>query len=106
MFAENLEETCVLVLLKQFYCLTDVAGLAAEVEMSSHFLVGANVQLGDMDVLHYCRVFRQGGIYIFHTWAVDVVMPLHTDTVDGYTFFFHGLHHVVDAVALLGIGAL
>ena len=74
--------------------------------MSSHFLVGANVQLGDMDVLHYCRVFRQGGIYIFHTWAVDVVMPLHTDTVDGYTFFFHGLHHVVDAVALLGIGGI
>ena len=66
-----------------FY-LTDVASVTAEVELSSHLLIGTNIQLSNMDMFHYRRIFCQGSVHIFHTRTVDIVMSLHADTINGH----------------------
>ena len=106
MLAKHFKQASILIFLKRFDYLTDVAAITAEVELSSHFLIGTNIQLGNMDMSHYRRVFCQGSIYIFHARTVDIVMSLHADTINGHTFFLHGFHHIIDAVALSGIGSI
>ena len=106
MLAKHFKQASILIFLKRFHYLTDIAAVTAEVELSSHFLIGTNIQLGNMNMFHYRRVFCQGSIYIFHARTVDIVMSLHADTINGHTFFLHGFHHIIDTVTLSRIGSI
>ena len=53
-----------------------------------------------MDVLHQFLIFRDGSVDVLLRGTIDIVMTLHTDTVDGYTSILHLLHHIIYTVAL------
>ena len=57
-------------------------------------------------MFHYRRIFRQGSIYIFHARTIDIVMSLHANTINGHTFFLHGFHHIIDAIAFSRISSI
>ncbi|MPM57752.1 hypothetical protein SDC9_104575 [bioreactor metagenome] len=100
MLTKNTEQTRILIFLKCFHYRTDITSFPAKVKLTSHLLVGTNVQLGNMDMLHYRRILCQCGIHIFHTRTIDIIMSLHTNTIDGHALFFHGFNHVVNTVSL------
>ena len=106
MFAKYFKQASILIFLKRFYYLTDVAAVTTEIELSSHLLIGTNIQLSNMDMFHYRRIFRQGSIYIFHARTIDIVMSLHANAINGHTFFLHGFHHIIDAIAFFRISSI
>ena len=57
-------------------------------------------------MIYQCSILGDSSIYIFDTWTVNIIMSLHTDTVDRYTGILHLLHHIEDAVALSWIGGI
>ena len=57
-------------------------------------------------MFHYRRIFRQGSIYIFHARTIDIVMSLHANAINGHTFFLHGFHHIIDAIAFFRISSI
>ena len=74
--------------------------------MTSHLFVGANIELGDVNVLDKCGIFLDGSRDIVHRRSVDVVVTLHSDTVDRYAGVLHFLHHIIDALALSLVGCI
>ena len=77
-----------------------------ELQLSTHFLVGTNIEFGDLYVLHDSRIFGDRSINIFHARAVYVVMSLHADTIDRNAGILHLLHHIIYTVALGWVGSI
>ena len=107
MFAENLEEFSILVfvqcseVLRHFSILTTV-----ELQLSTHLTIDADVQLCEVDLVYDCGILFDGSLNIFHARTVDVVVALHTNTVDWHTGILHLLNHIEDTVALCRIGSV
>ena len=38
--------------------------------------------------------------------TIDIVMSLHANTINGHTFFLHGFHHIIDAIAFSRISSI
>ena len=79
---------------------SDLNALTRELELTTHLAVHAQVELGEMDVVHDSGVLGDGGIHILHRRAIYIIMSLHSDSIDRHTGILHLLHHVEDAVTL------
>ena len=101
MLTEHSEQTCVLVLLQCSdiwslrLCLT-----SREAQLTTTLCVCTQVELCDVYVLHYLLEAHDGLLQLSLVGEVDVVMPLHADTVDGHARILHLLHHIIDTLAL------
>ena len=87
-------------------CLYGVAhadALFAEVQLPAHLLAGTDVEFRDVDVLHERGIEREGVFKLLYARTEDVVVPLHTDAVDGHSLASHTQHHLVDVAALAAV---
>ena len=104
MTAHDTEQGCVLCFLQQLLIVGNLHALvSAEPQLSTHLLIYADVQFRYVNVVHNLSIFANGSLHFFFRRAIDVVVSLHTYTVDGYTGSLHVLDHLVDAVALHGV---
>ena len=107
MATEHAEEAAVLVFLQgsQIGCQGLVLA-TREAQLSAHLLVGTYVEFGEVDVLNQFGILRDGSIDILFRRSVDVVMALHTDAVDRHSLLLHLLYHIINTVALAGVGGI
>ena len=56
-----------------------------------------------MDMLYDGCILGDSSIDVLLCRTIDIVVTLHTDTINGYTGILHLLHHVIDAVTLAGV---
>lgn len=75
-------------------------------QLTAHLLVGADVELGDVDVADHLLVERERLIDVLLAGAINIIVPLHADTMDGHTGILHLLHHIIDALALHGVALI
>ena len=106
MLAEDLEQVHVLVLLQGALPVGDLGRALVEAEAAAHVLIDPDVQLGEVDVLDDGGIELDGVVHLFHGRAVDIVVGLHADAVDGDAGVLHALDEVVDALALGGLGVI
>ena len=104
MLAEDLEDTVVLVFLQG----CDIGRLrfgftAGEHQLTTTFGVGTQVEFSDVDVFHELRETADGFVELLLVGEIDVIVSLHTDTIDGHTSVLHLLYHIIDTFALAGI---
>ena len=104
MFSEDTEQAVILIFLK---CL-DIGSLGlslatCEHQLSTTLSIGAEVELCDVDDIHNLREAVDRFFESLLIGEVDVIVPLHTDTVDGHTSVLHLLHHIIDTLALTRI---
>ena len=101
MLTENLEDTAVLVGQQGIHITSNRLVLTArEAQLTTHLGIHTDVELSDMNMLHQLRVLGDSCIDILLRRTIDIIVPLHTDTMNGYTSILHLLDHVVDAVTL------
>ena len=74
--------------------------VAAKGQLTTHLLVSADVELSDVDVVDHLLIKFQRLVDILLIGAVDVVMALHADAVDGHAGILHLLHHIIYTQAL------
>ena len=98
--AQHVEHTGILVGEVLLHAVAHCHALAAELQLSAHLGVDADVELGHVDVLHDALVLGDGSVDLGLSRSVDVVVSLHADTVDGHAVLLHALHHLIDALAL------
>ena len=103
MLAEDLEATSILVGQMLLHRVGDVCTLTTELQTTTHLLVDTDVELSDMDVLHDSLEQCDGRVETSLRGIIDVIVGLHTDTVDRNTLSLHLLHHVIDTVTLVRI---
>ena len=103
MFAEHFEYTSILVSQMLFDTVTNSYATTAKTKLATHFCVNADIQLSYMNMLYDFLIQGDSIIYLFLCRTVDIVVTLHTNTINGHTSLLHGLHHVVDALALYWI---
>src|SRR5574344_492840 len=107
MLAQYTEETGILVVLKGLEIGSQWSCLATrEAQLTTLLRIGAQIDLCKMDMVDYRSILGDGSVDVFLGRAVDVVVALHADTIDGDTCVLHLFHHVVDAVALAGVGSV
>ena len=106
MLAEDLEQVHILVLLQGALPVGDLGSALTEAEAAAHVLVDPDVQLGEVDVLDDGGIELDGVVHLFHGRAIDIVVGLHADAVDGNAGVLHALDEVVDALALGGLGVI
>ena len=100
MLAEYVKYTGILISKILFYRVTDINIALTETKLSTHFRIHPDIQFCYMDMLYDFLVERNSVIHFFLRWPVNIVVSLHTDTVDGHTSSLHRLHHIEDALAL------
>ena len=100
MLAEYVEDTCILVGKVLLHRVADIHATLTEAELSTHLRIDTDIQLSDVDMLDNLLVKVEGIVHFLLGRTVDVIVSLHTDTVDGYSSLLHGFHHVEDALAL------
>ena len=103
MLAECTENTGILVSRMLLHGIGDIHTVTAKLKLSTHFFVGTDVELSHMDVLYNLFVKADSIVNFLLGRTVDVVVSLHTNTVDGHTGSLHLLHHLKDALALHGV---
>ena len=99
-FAEYLENLIVLVFLEHFLEVCHLCCTLVETQSAAHILVDAYVQLCNVYVVHYLGISADGGIHVCRARSVNIVVPLHSYSVDRYSCFLHLLDHIVDSLAL------
>ena len=101
MLAEELEKSGILVFLQNLQVVRESPLLATtELQLAALLVIGANVKFGKMDVVDDSGILLNGSLNLLHARAIDIVVPLHTDSVNWHAGILHLLHHVVNAVAL------
>ena len=104
--AEDLEDAVVLVILQCLEIGSHGFGLTTrEHQLSTALGIRTQVELCNVDVLHQFAELCDGQVELILIGEVDVVVTLHTDTVDGHTSVLHLLHHVIDTLTLARIDA-
>ena len=93
MLAEDTEHTCILVGEMLFDGVADGHALTAETKLSTHLLVDTDIKFGHVDMLHDLLVEIEGIINFLLCRAIDVVVALHADTIDGHTSILHLLQY-------------
>ena len=106
MLAEHLKQAVILVGVHRLNVRFHFDGATRELQLSAHLLADTHIQFRDMNVIHQFRIFGDGSLQIFFRRTVNVIVPLHADTIDRHTCLLHLLHHIVDAVALARIGSI
>ena len=107
MLAEHTEDVGILSLVESLDILRHLASLAqAKLQLSAHLLVGAEVEFGDVYLVNNLRILLDSCIEILHAREVDVVVTLHTDTVDGCAHLLHLFHHIIYTVALAWLAGI
>ena len=107
MTAHHTEEVLILSLMQCLYVFRHSSLLTtAELQLTAHLLVGTDVELGDVNLTDNLRILLYGSLEVFHRRTVDVVVTLHTDTVDRRTHLLHLLHHIIYTVALGWLGSV
>ena len=73
---------------------------SVELQLSAHLLACPNIKFCHVNVLHEGCIKGQSFLKFLYTWPEDVVMTLHSDTIDGDARRTHLQHHIVDVAAL------
>ena len=106
MLAEHLEQAGILVGLQRPHIGGHGLGLAArEHQLAAALVVHAQVELGDVDVLHQLLEADDGLLQLLLVGEVDVVVALHADAVDGHAGVLHLLHHIIYTLTLAVVHA-
>ncbi len=101
MLTENLEDTVVLISQQGVHIACNRLGLTArEAQLTTHLSVHTDIQLCNMDMLYDGCILGDSSVDVFLCRTIDIVVALHTDTINGYTGILHLLYHVVDAITL------
>ena len=57
-------------------------------------------------MFHQLRILGDGRIDILLRGAVNIIMTLHTNSMDRHTCINHFLHHIIDTVALARVALI
>ena len=101
--AETVKKALVLLGVEGLDGVGHIHALFAEIELAAHLCAGTDIKFGNVDVLDERGVEREGIFELFRTGTKDVVMPLHSDSIDGHATRTHTEHHLVDVAALAGV---
>ena len=104
--AEYLEDIVVLVFLEHLLEVCNLSLALVETQSAAHILVDADVKLGHVDVIDELLVLDDGSVNVLRLRAIDIVVALHSDTVDRHAGILHLLDHIVDADALCRVGLI
>src|SRR5574344_1274861 len=97
---------CIFLLMHIFNRIADFHSVAAELQMTTHLLVTTDIKFCKLNTFPKFSIFLYCSIYILHTWLIDVIVTLHTDTCDRYTCVLHLLNHVVYPIAFTRVGSI
>ena len=104
MASHHAEHSSILGFLQQFLVVGHLyTFISAEAQLSAHLLIDANVKFSHVNVVNNLGILAHGSLHLLFRGAVDIVVSLHTDTVNRYTGSLHVLHHLIDTVALCRI---
>ena len=107
MLAEHTADVGILSLVESLDLLRHLASLTqAKLQLSSHLLVGAEVELGNMYLVNNLRILLDSCIEILHAREVDVVVPLHNDTVNGCANLLNLFHNILSTVAIAWLAGI
>ena len=105
-FAEHSEQLCILVFLKHFLVISYLGCTLVEAETATHILIYTDIKFCDVDVVNEFCIFGDGCINSLRSRSIDVVVTLHSDTVDRHTGILHFLDHIADSLAFSRISVV
>ena len=103
MLTEYLEHASILVCQMLLDTITYSNATTAKTQLSTHFCIDTDIQLSYVNMLYDFLIQCNSIIHFFLSRTINIVMTLHTDTIDGHTSLFHSLYHVIDTLALYWI---
>ena len=105
MLAEHAEATGILIGQVLLHRVSYGSTFAAELQATTHLFVNTDIELGDMDMFHDGLEQRDSRVKASLRRIIDIVVSLHTDTIDGHALILHLLYHIIYTVALVRINS-